>query len=104
MYGGYAGGYEMERQESPVMRVVYFGAPALIGGIGADQGYRLLSNVIPLDMSKRTSRVLLGTATSLVAGLVVGGLWSPDRETQEEKGTLAFLGGMASVIMRESMG
>jgi hypothetical protein len=94
-------GYGMEA--SPVKRLVRYAAPAAVGAFAVDQAYRLVPRFMPMDLSKRTSRVLLGLALSLGAGLAGGALFAGDRELHTEVMALAFAGGVGSVIMRETM-
>lgn len=88
---------------SPLKRVIKYGAPAAVGAFATDQVYRLVPRFIPMDLSKRTPRILLGTAISLGIGMFAGMIFSDDEQKQIDMMALTFAGGIGSVILREQI-
>lgn len=92
-----------DAQMSPLKRVLKYGTPAAVGAFATDQVYRLVPRFVPMDLSKRTPRILLGTAISLGIGMFAGMIFADNEETQVDMMALTFAGGIGSVILREQI-
>jgi len=89
--------------ERPVNKLLSLGLPTVGGAVIVDQAYRHADKFLPIDLSKRASRIILGGSISFLASLGAGMLFPNYKKKRDEAMAFTFAGGLASIVIRESI-